>query len=224
MKLKIIFIEPEYEINIGMNARLLKNFAITQMHIVNPKCSLGFSAKMYAKHAKNIIENARIYKKLEDAIKDCELIIGTTGRIEKNFSVGIKPLDIKQIKQKLENRKIEGNVALLFGPEGIGLKEDEIKKCDLLLTIPTSKNYPVMNITNALAICLYEFKKIKPNYRAEKLATKNEREYIKKLILKKIENTEKIKNKEKIKNVLFSIVERKFLTEIEARALLYLLK
>lgn len=223
MNIKVIFVEPEYEINIGMAARILKNFSIKKMYLVKPKCVLGFSARMYAKHATKLIETAKIYNRFEDSIKDCDLVIGTTGSIERNASTG-KLLTISEIKKGLEDKKIKRRIALLFGSEGTGLKKEHIEKCDLLMTIPTSRKYPVMNITNALAICLYEFKKIASKKIGKDLASKKEREYIKNLVLKKIEKIRQIKDKEKIKNVLFSIIEKKFLTKIEAKALIYLFK
>jgi len=219
MKIKVIFVEPEYELNIGLSARLLSNFGIKKMHLVNPKCSLGFSAKMYAKHAKNLVENAAIYKNLKDATKDCELIIGTTGIINKYKEEGYKTISIRELKEKInKNCKI----ALVFGRESIGLKIDEIKQCDLIVNIPTSPKYPILNITNSLAIFLYELSEIKTNTKIE-LAKKTERDYIKKLISNKIEQR-KLKNKEKIKNVLFQFIERAFLEKLEAKALIELLK
>ena len=221
MKIKVIFVEPEYELNIGLSARLLSNFGIKKMHLINPKCSLGFSAKMYAKHAKGIVEKSVIYRDLSEAIKECDLVIGTTGIKNKYKEAGYQTIPLKELKEKINKRNLS-KIALVFGRESTGLRLEEIKKCDLVVNIPTSNKYPVLNITNAVAIFLYELTNIKTNKRME-LAKKNEREYIKKLIAKKIEQR-KLKNKEKIKVVLFQFIEKSFLERLEAKALIELLK
>jgi TrmH family RNA methyltransferase len=224
MKFKIIFLEPEYELNIGLAARLLKNFKINQMHLVNPKCILGFSARMYAKHAANLIKKAKIYKSLREAIKDCQLVIGTTGVPNRFSYLTSGPITLRDLKKNLEQKKPKGKIAIILGRESVGLKKEEVKLCDLLVTIPTSKNYPVLNITNALAIILYELSNFKlPKKKGISLCSKKELDYIKSLINKKIDRL-KIKDKEKIKNTIFAFLLKKFPTSLQAKALIYLLK
>ncbi|MEM3362294.1 MAG: RNA methyltransferase [Candidatus Anstonellaceae archaeon] len=223
-KIKVIFVEPEQEINLGLSARVLDNFNVKKMYLVNPKCALGFSALMYAKHAKRLIQNATIYKNLKEAIKDCDLVVGTSGLENKYREITFGMLSLKKFKSELEKRKIRGKIALLFGRESIGLKEDEIKTCDIVVHIPTSKKYPVLNITNALAIFLYELKNIKNKGMVPQLATKKEREYIQKLLAKKIQKIKNLKDREKIFHAMKSFFEKRFMTNIEAKGLIYILK
>lgn len=56
---------------------------------------------------------------------------------------------------------VNGNIALLFGREGDGLNNQEIEQCDILVTIPTSDEYPIMNITHAAAIIFMKYLKIR---------------------------------------------------------------
>ncbi|MCX8163023.1 MAG: RNA methyltransferase [Candidatus Micrarchaeota archaeon] len=223
-KFRIIFVEPEQEINLGLSARVMDNFNIRSMYLINPKCSLGFSAIMYAKHAKRIIKNAKIYSKLEDALKGCDLVVGTSGVINKYTDISFGPIELKQFKKILEERKTKKPIAILFGRESTGLNREEIKLCDVLVHIPTSKRYPVLNITNALAIVLYELSNIKFKSGAEQLATKKEREYIEKLVEKKLEKIKNLKNRQKLSYALRAFFEKRFMTNIEAKGLIYILK
>jgi len=53
-------------------------------------------------------------------------------------------------------KTMEGGVALLLGREDFGLFEEELARCDLLVTIPASREYPILNLSHAAAILLYE--------------------------------------------------------------------
>jgi len=184
-KFRFILVEPLYEANLGAAARLLANFGQKQMHLVNPDCHLGFTATMHAKHAKNLLKKAKIYKNIKSAIKGCSLIVGTTGVKVRNKTTVRHPLSIKKFSQYLQEQRIKGEVAILFGREGIGLNEDEIAMCDLLVTIPTDKKYPILNLTHAIAIVLYELTARSRQIRhTKKLPAKNEFAYLKNLISK----------------------------------------
>ena len=53
-----------------------------------------------------------------------------------------------------------GPVALVFGPEPTGLTNTEVSRCHYLITIPTDPVYPALNLAQAVAICLYELRRL----------------------------------------------------------------
>ena len=148
----VVFIEPESSGNIGALARVMKNFGLNDLVLVNPQCTIDREAKTRAKHAFDVIENARIVKGF-DKIGDFDLVIGTTGKIVKGYDEVRHSITPRELAKQMRGNN---RVALVFGREGIGLKNEELAKCDLVVHIPTDHRYPVMNISHAAAIVFYE--------------------------------------------------------------------
>jgi len=111
----------------------------------------------------------------EDAVKDASLVVGTSGIVssgEKQFvRLSITPADLSA---KMED--YEGNVALIFGREDLGLFQEELQRCDILVHIPTSDTYPVLNLSHAVAIILHELRSKMPHELAPTEATDVERD------------------------------------------------
>ena len=160
-RVRIILVSPEYEINVGAVARAMKNFGFSELSIVSPKCNpLGFDAIMHSKHAREVLEGAKICKTLSVAKKGCKFAIGTTGVLFRHWNKTFRsPVPLRKLRERLRECK-EGKIALVFGSEGVGLSEKDVSSCDFLVTIPTSGNYPILNLSHAVAVCLYELSKI----------------------------------------------------------------
>ncbi len=156
-RFRIILVEPEYELNIGSVARVMKNFGFSDLAFVSPKCNpRGFDAVKYSKHAKDVLGSARTFRSLAQAAKGCKFSVGTTGVLYRHWNETFRtPIKLSELKTKLAGNK-EGKIALVFGNEGIGLSERDISACDLLATIPTSGKYPILNLSHAVAIVLHE--------------------------------------------------------------------
>jgi TrmH family RNA methyltransferase len=152
-----------YEGNIGSVARVMKNFGLENLVLVNP-CPIEDFGWAMASHAKDILEKAKIVSTLDEATANANLIVGTTGKIsdkdQKHLRLHLRApwLSPKELAKKLEGK--EGVVALLLGREDIGLTSQELAKCDMVISIPTSKIYPIMNISHAAAILFYELNQI----------------------------------------------------------------
>ncbi|AWR97262.1 RNA methyltransferase [Acidianus sulfidivorans JP7] len=155
--LRVILVEPEGEYNVGFVARLCKNFCVDELYIVNPKCDLKESLKFSAKGS-SILENSVIVSNFDDAIKDLGIKIATSSIADYEGDIlrkSIKSWEISDIIAK--NDKI----GLIFGRESVGLTREEISKSDFLLYIPANPAYPVLNLSHAVAIVLYEIWKSK---------------------------------------------------------------
>lgn len=152
--IRVVLVEPKNEGNIGAVARAMRNFDVEDLVLVNP-CPIGDEARKRAMHAVEVLERARTLKQLDAAVKDADLVVGTSGidtKSEKRFArIAITPRDLAQ-----RVAPMGGTVALLFGREDYGLYEKELSKCDLLVAIPASKEYPILNISHAATIVLYE--------------------------------------------------------------------
>jgi len=149
--IRLVIVEPEGSYNVGFIARLAKNFLVDEFYIVNPKCNLEESKQFSAKGLE-FLERAKIVPTFDEAVKDVELKIATSSIADNKGDIlrkSIRPWDLPRL--------IEGKrVALVFGRESVGLTRDEIAKSDLLLFIPANPEYPVLNLSHAVGIVLYE--------------------------------------------------------------------
>jgi tRNA/rRNA methyltransferase len=162
-RFRVVLVSPEYEQNIGAVARAMKNFGFSELYIVAPKCDpAGFDAIKFSKHAREVLESARICKTLSEATRGCKLSVGTTGVIFRHWHQTIRsPISLEEFAKKAALQR-EGKIALVFGSEGVGLSEADISACDFLITIPTADIYPILNLSHAVAIALYELSTFAP--------------------------------------------------------------
>jgi tRNA/rRNA methyltransferase len=150
-----VLVEPIYQGNVGSVARAMKNFGYTDLVLVNP-CKLEGEARAMSSHARDILEGARITSTLAEAVKGTNLQIGTTGvgSLKTGEHIRLPLYTLRELKEKLKDYK--GKVAILFGREDTGFRNDELKSFDMLITIPTSEAYPIMNLSHSVAVVLYE--------------------------------------------------------------------
>ncbi|HWR25162.1 MAG TPA: RNA methyltransferase [Methanosarcina sp.] len=155
LELRIVLVEPIYQGNVGSVARAMKNFGYTDLVLVNP-CKLEGEARAMSSHAREVLEGAKITSTLAEAVKGTNLQIGTTGvgSLKTGEHIRLPLYTLRELKEKLKDYK--GKVAILFGREDIGFRNDELKSFDMLITVPTSEEYPIMNLSHAVAVVLYE--------------------------------------------------------------------
>ncbi|AGB03948.1 RNA methyltransferase, TrmH family, group 1 [Aciduliprofundum sp. MAR08-339] len=154
MDITVIFVEPQFTGNIGFLARTMANFNFKNLVLVNPP-PLDDDAFRFAKHARYILENAEIVKDFEEVRRSFDYLVATSGvstKSPKKFKrIAMSP---REFAEKVGGYK--GKMGMVFGRENYGLYNGEIEQCDALITIPTSEDYPIMNVTHAAAIVLYE--------------------------------------------------------------------
>ena len=149
-----ILFKPQLAENIGACARALKNFNFTKLKLVSPKTSFP-NEKVLATSvgAKDIIKSSKIYKNLEDAIKDVDCLIATSSRIRKK---NYKYLSLSELK-KIDFKK---KIAIVFGPEASGLTNNELSYANYLIKLPTNINFQSLNLSHCVMLFCYEIFKI----------------------------------------------------------------
>ena len=116
-KIYFILVRPQIGENIGSVARALKNFNLSKLRIVNPRCNWpNQKALATSVGAKDILKSAKIYNSIEKAIGDLDIIFASTSRIRK---VNKKIISILDFKKKVEKKR---KIGILFGPEASGPK------------------------------------------------------------------------------------------------------
>ncbi|MBU7014505.1 MAG: TrmJ/YjtD family RNA methyltransferase [Theionarchaea archaeon] len=145
--ISVIFVEPESAGNVGSIARCMKNFGASQLILVNP-CPLEGAEKM-AQHGTDILEKAVIVTTLDRALVMVDTSIAATAVTSGLFRASLSPSDIRTVST--------GHIGIVIGRESRGLTAEEIEQCDLVMSIPASQEYPVLNAAAACCIVLYEF-------------------------------------------------------------------
>ncbi|MGC1122512.1 MAG: TrmJ/YjtD family RNA methyltransferase [Candidatus Methanofastidiosia archaeon] len=145
--ISVIFVEPESAGNVGSIARCMKNFGAHQLILVNP-CPLEGADKMALRGA-DILEKAVIIATLDSALAMVDTSIATTAVASGLARTSLSPSDIRTMGT--------GHIGIVIGRESRGLTTEEIEQCDLVMSIPASEEYPVLNAAAACCIILYEF-------------------------------------------------------------------
>lgn len=223
--LYIVFVECETSGNVGFLARTMANFGIKNLVLINP-CELKDDAYYQSMHAREIVESSQIYDTLEHFLesKGIDFIIGSTGTPGGSYNLSRIPIKPEELSVKMNpNNKI----AILFGREGDGLSNEEIDKCDIIVSIPTDPSYPIMNITHAAAIIFYEIFKNRNQFPKEGLdeSTHIEKEHLLKNMYGVIDCLDIPEHKKRNGNKTFkNIVNRAFITGREAHTFMGILR
>ena len=131
----------------------MSNFGFSHLRLVNAY-DVAFREARSAVRAGHVLEAARQFPTMAEAVADCSLVVGTTvaGRRELQHSVRRLEYGGRLIRKRLAS----GPVALLFGSEKTGLSNEDMAHCHWLMRIPTREGHGSMNLGQATAICLYE--------------------------------------------------------------------
>ncbi len=157
--LAVVLVEPQGALNVGSVCRAMLNFGYTDLRLVNPQVDhLSHDARLMAVKAAVVLESARVFDSLKDALADCVLSFGTTRRFGR-YREGL--LHPTEAASRLSPVVQENPVALVFGREDRGLFTSELDLCQHFITIPTDENLPSMNLAQAVSLCLYEVSQAK---------------------------------------------------------------
>lgn len=148
---KVVLVRPRDPNNIGAVARAMKNFGFRDLWVVTPHPPL-WSEIVSAPNAEDVLTSARVVATLDEAISDCNLVVGTGDPTRANAERPLcTPAELSRVL-----RQTSYQLALVFGPEKHGLTNEDFCRCHRLLAIPTQPNCPSMNLGQAAAVCLYE--------------------------------------------------------------------
>ena len=143
--------------NIGAAARAMKNMGIHQMRLVSPKEFPHEKAFFRAKAATDVLEKAEVHKSLNNAISEAKLVIGTSARNRKVPWPIVSPREAAEEVVSF-SKTSEGKTAVIFGREDRGLTNEELGLCNLHVHIPSSDEYPSLNLSQAIQIIAYEIR------------------------------------------------------------------
>lgn len=151
---RIILVNTTLPANIGAAARAMKTMGLHDLVLVAPKLFPHADASSLASSASDVLTQARVVATLEEAIADCQLVLGASAR---NRTIGLPQLDARSAGEAAEQHaRIGAKVAFVFGREDRGLTNDELMLCHAHVFIPTNPEYGVLNVAAAVQVLAYE--------------------------------------------------------------------
>lgn len=167
LEFTVVLIQPEHAGNIGSIARIMKNFNFNNLIVFNPienaEIIRSHHTQGFAMHGKDILLNAEIIElecqedhiiEFKKFIQKFDLIIASTAKGMHYKNIRRLAIFLKDLQIPISKRPKK--VAIMFGKESRGLTNDEIEFADILIRIPSSDEYPTLNLSHACGIILYE--------------------------------------------------------------------
>jgi tRNA/rRNA methyltransferase len=152
----IILVEPRLAENLGTTARAMANCALGELRLVDPKADwLSEKALAAASGGAKVLERARRFDTLDDAMADLQRTYATTARRREM----VKPIfTAKGAAADLRGHGEAGKkIGILFGRERHGLTSEEVALCDGIIEIPMNPEYSSLNLAQAVLLVAYEW-------------------------------------------------------------------
>lgn len=152
-QLAVVLVRTRNPLNIGAVARAMQNFGVRDLRVVQAY-EASFREARSAVGAGQVLDEAREFATVGDAVADCRLVLGTTAARRRELQQRV--LDLEDARDEVQVATAQGRVALLFGSEKHGLTCEDLDHCQALLRIGTDPEQPSMNLGQAAAVCLWE--------------------------------------------------------------------
>lgn len=155
----IVLVEPQLGDNIGQAARAMANFGLSDLRLVAPRDGWpNEKALANAAIARTIVENAKVFDTLGEAIGDLHYVAATTARVRDMVKPVMTPeTAMRHVEARTRNGQQCG---ILFGRERSGLENDEVALADMIVMAPVDPAYASLNLAQSVLLMGYEWRKI----------------------------------------------------------------
>ena len=142
----IVLVRPQLGENIGKAARAMLNFGLTELRLVTPRDGWpNPSAAPAASGADAVLNDARVFDSLADAVADCANVYATTVRKR-----GVTKPVVTPEQAAREIQEAPGRSAYVFGPERAGLETEDVALARAILTVPINPEFASLNLAQAV--------------------------------------------------------------------------
>jgi TrmH family RNA methyltransferase len=149
----VVLHEPQDLVNIAHVVRVMKNFGLRDLRLVQPAEYDAYRVEGIAHQTQDVLARVRVCDALDVALGDCVHVVGFTARgrtAKRNLQ---RPRDAAP---EILAAAAGGPVALLFGREDKGLDNDALDRCHRVVTIPSEPGYASLNLAHAVLVMAYE--------------------------------------------------------------------
>ena len=152
----IILVEPQLGDNVGAAARAMMNCGLTELRLVKPRDGWpNPKARAMASGADEVLDNAKSFETLTEAVADLHWVFATTGRRRDMVKHEVTATEAaREIRQRAASGERCG---VLFGRERIGLTNDEVVLADAILAVPLNPAFKSLNLAQAVLLVAYEW-------------------------------------------------------------------
>lgn len=151
----IVLVRPQLGENIGKAARAMLNFGLTDLRLVTPRDGWpNPSAGPAASGADIVLEKARVFGSVAEAVADCPHIYASTVRKRELIVPVMTPEEAAR-----EMHGFAEPVAILFGAERSGLETEEAAIATRIVTVPINPEFRSLNLAQAVVLLAYEWSK-----------------------------------------------------------------
>src|SRR5271154_2038608 len=155
----VILVEPQLGENIGMAARAMGNFALSQLRIVSPRDGWpNLAAQRAAAGADHILEHAKLFDTVEAAVVDLTLLFATTARAHDQAKPVVAPP--RAAAEIVAHIAGGAKAGILFGRERYGLQNQEVALANRIITFPVNPGFASLNLAQAVLLIGYEWFKL----------------------------------------------------------------
>lgn len=152
----VILVRPQLGENIGMAARAMANFALTEMRLVAPRDAWpSKEAYAAASGATAILDKARVFESVKEAVSDLRYVYATTARARDSIKEVLSPHSA--VQGMYSHIADKNRCGIMFGPENVGLNNDDIAFSDSLIMAPVNPDFASLNLAQAVLIVGYEW-------------------------------------------------------------------
>lgn len=163
-RISIVMVRTSHPGNIGSAARAMKTMGLSDLRLVSPDAFPSEEAQWLASGATDVLDSARVFDSLENAIEDAAIVIGTSARSRRIPTPELAPDTCAALAAQVPEGQ---RVAILFGREASGLDNSALDLCHYHLSIPGNPEYSVLNVAMAIQIVCYEMRKIAAQNQAQ---------------------------------------------------------
>ena len=159
--LAVVLVRPQLAVNIGTAARAMANFGLSDLRLVAPRQGWPLqdiyreTAEAAAAGAVGLLERARVFPTVAEAIADLQTVYATTARERGQGKTVMLPSEAMPVAV---SRSAAGERSgVLFGPERTGLDNDDVVLADTIITFPVDASYGSLNLAQAVLLVGYEW-------------------------------------------------------------------
>lgn len=153
--IRIVLIGTSHPGNIGSAARAMKTMGLSELYLVSPLKFPHPKAQEMASAATDVVEQAVVVETLEEAVADCNLVVGTSTRSRK---IPWPILSPREFAEKAAQESHKNKIAVIFGREQSGLTNEELHRCHFHIQIPSNPVYSSLNLASAVQVIAYELR------------------------------------------------------------------
>jgi tRNA/rRNA methyltransferase len=146
----VVAVRPKLSANLGSIARVLKNFGVSGLRLVEPAATADEEAHRLASGADDVLEGLRRFESLPLAVADLGVVVATSSMRGRGERRALALADLPRLLQEVGQTP----VGFVFGPEKSGLTEEEMSHASVFLRLPTDPAFPTLNVSHAVAVAL----------------------------------------------------------------------